>query len=487
MLDARRTGLAEGAATLLSSHAEHPRPATSDTTKGSQAHRPTASKRVSSPPVGTLSSASDDTPTTEIETASLEATAVLWMRRSSRRSRDSSDTGTAVLRRGSCRGSAARLDGDDEFASRAPVEQVADSRSDLAERIGAVDGRCELARVDELSERDQVLGVLRGHECAELLADERGEQERADLTVDAAEPASIGLAADDDEPPPASEGAPEVWEPTVAADVENDVVAVLAGCEVVGGVVDEVIGAEGADRVELRGAAHAGDLGSERLGDLDGESSHAARRADDQDLLPGLDPSVVANRLEGGKCGDGNRSRLLERQLRWLVRELVRSGACVLRERRLANAEHGVARRESGHAGADRLDRPREVAARVAVLRPAKAESRQADGIGQAGHHVPRASVNTGRMHPHENLVLSDHGPVDILDPQDVLGRGAVLVLDDRRHRLPTGGHPRRFHRCGRAGALVIGILHDHGDDYECALDLILDRLATAWDRRASR
>src|SRR5215217_6998813 len=37
-LDARRTGLAEGAATLLSSHAEHPRPATSDTTNGGQAH-----------------------------------------------------------------------------------------------------------------------------------------------------------------------------------------------------------------------------------------------------------------------------------------------------------------------------------------------------------------------------------------------------------------------------------------------------------------
>ena len=92
-------------------------------------------------------------------------------------------------------GSAARFDGDDEFASRAPVEQVADSRSDLAERIGAVDDRCELPRVDELSERHQVLGVLRGHECAELLADERGEQESADLTIDAAEPASIGLAS----------------------------------------------------------------------------------------------------------------------------------------------------------------------------------------------------------------------------------------------------------------------------------------------------
>src|SRR3954467_10668364 len=55
------------------------------------------------------------------------------------------------------------------------------------------------------------------------------------------------------------------------------------------------------------------------------------------------------------------------------------------------------------------------------------------------------------RMHPHEHLVLSDHGPGDLGDPQDVLGRGAVLVLDDRRHRLPSGGHPWRFHRCGRA------------------------------------
>src|SRR4051812_19115703 len=91
-----------------------------------------------------------------------------------------------------------------------PSSRLADSRSDLAERIGAVDDRCELRRVDELSERHQVLGVLRGHECAELLADERGEQERADLTIDAAEPASIGLASDDDEPSPASERAPEV-------------------------------------------------------------------------------------------------------------------------------------------------------------------------------------------------------------------------------------------------------------------------------------
>src|ERR687898_2003053 len=62
--DARRTRLAGGGATHLSSHARHPRRATSDKTNGSQAlARPTASKRVSSPPVVTFSTESDVTDT----------------------------------------------------------------------------------------------------------------------------------------------------------------------------------------------------------------------------------------------------------------------------------------------------------------------------------------------------------------------------------------------------------------------------------------
>jgi hypothetical protein len=49
--DVWSTRLAGGAATHLSSHARHPRPATSDKTQGSPARPgPTASKRVSSPP-----------------------------------------------------------------------------------------------------------------------------------------------------------------------------------------------------------------------------------------------------------------------------------------------------------------------------------------------------------------------------------------------------------------------------------------------------
>jgi hypothetical protein len=59
-----------------------------------------------------------------------------------------------------------------------------------------------------LSEGKQVFGVLRGDERAQLLADERGQQERPELTVDAAEPPSIRLTSDDDEPAPGSERAP---------------------------------------------------------------------------------------------------------------------------------------------------------------------------------------------------------------------------------------------------------------------------------------
>src|SRR3954468_21482251 len=160
--------------------------------------------------------------------------------------------------------------------------------------------------------------------------------------------------------PRGGERAPEMREPTVASDIEDHVVAVLAVCEVVAGVVDDMIGAEGSDRVHLRGAAHTGHLGSEGLGDLHGEGAHASRRADDQHLLPDLDPSVVANRLKGGERGDGDGSRLVEGQVRRLGRELVRSGAYVLRERRGTDAEHGVARLEAGHAATDGLDRSRE-------------------------------------------------------------------------------------------------------------------------------
>ena len=103
-------------------------------------------------------------------------------------------------------------------------------------------------------------------------------------------------------------------QPAVAADVEDDVVAVLAVGEVLARVVDDVVGAEGADQVHLRGAAHAGDLGAERLGDLHGEAAHAARRADDQHVLPGLHPPWSRTACSAVSPGDGHGGRLARRR-----------------------------------------------------------------------------------------------------------------------------------------------------------------------------
>lgn len=71
--------------------------------------------------------------------------------------------------------------------------------------------------------------------------------------------------------------------------------AMLAAArEVVAGAVNDVVGADRPGQVRLRRAAHAGDLRPEHPGLLHRERSHAARRAGDQNLLPGPYPSPVA-------------------------------------------------------------------------------------------------------------------------------------------------------------------------------------------------
>jgi hypothetical protein len=67
--------------------------------------------------------------------------------------------------------------------------------------------------------------------------------------------------------------------------VEDDVVALLGAGEVGFRVVDDMVGTERPDHVDVTGAAHTRDLGAQRLGDLDGERAHAARRACDQHRL----------------------------------------------------------------------------------------------------------------------------------------------------------------------------------------------------------
>ena len=202
--------------------------------------------------------------------------------------------------------------------------------------------------------------------------------------------------------------------------------------EVLPGVVDDVVSPQRADEVELRRAAHAGDLGTERLGDLHGVAAHAARRAGDEDPLPGLHAAGVADGLQGGEPGDRNHGGLLEGEVRRLAGELRLLGDGVLGERAGADPVHLVAGGEPRDSGAYGHDRAGEVEARHPALGGAQ-PGHEACHAGQAGHEVPGTAIEAGGPDGDEHLAVARGGHVEAARPQDV--GCPVGVLDDGAHR----------------------------------------------------
>jgi hypothetical protein len=130
-----------------------------------------------------------------------------------------------------------------------------------------------------------------------------------------------------------------------------------------------VIGPEGSDQVDVGGAGHGGHLGPVGLGDLDREGADTAGGAVDQDLVGGLDGSVVAETLEGGDRRHRHGRRLLERQAGRLQRHGVHRHRGVFGEAAVAVVQEVgidlVAGLEPGDAAAGRLHLPGDVDARI--------------------------------------------------------------------------------------------------------------------------
>jgi hypothetical protein len=114
-------------------------------------------------------------------------------------------------------------------------------------------------------------------------------------------------------------------------------------------VVENAIRAQRRDEVELGRAAHTGDVGAERLGQLDRIRPDAAGGTDDEHGLAGLHAPSVDQRLERSAGRDGHHGGLDEGQGRRLVGELALLGHRVLRERPAGHPVHLVADREPGH------------------------------------------------------------------------------------------------------------------------------------------
>ena len=215
--------------------------------------------------------------------------------------------------------------------------------------------------------------------------------------------------------------------------VQDEVVALAPPGEVLLRVVDDVIGADGADQLQLARAAHAGDFRAGRPGDLDGERADAAARSHDQDLLTRGYLAVVPDRLERRQARHRHGRGLLEGDVGRLRREVLLRGRSVFGESANAAAEDLVARREARDLRTHGLDDPGDVGSANAVLGPAHPEH-EPDEIWNAGHGGPIGRIEAGRSNAQQNLVLLDGRLLDVRESEN--GGVAVSVLDDCLHGL---------------------------------------------------
>src|SRR5436309_7300465 len=145
--------------------------------------------------------------------------------------------------------------------------------------------------------------------------------------------------------------------------------------------------------------------------------------------------SPSAESLEGGAAGDRDGGRLLEREVRGLPREPCLRRGRVLREGAVGGAEHRVTGLEPGHVLPHRLHDPGNVAASQRYFGFAQSEAVDTKPVRLAGHDVPDADVDAGRVHAYQHVMIADHRDVDVPEFEHI--GGAVRALDDRLHVFP--------------------------------------------------
>ena len=219
------------------------------------------------------------------------------------------------------------------------------------------------------------------------------------------------------------------------ADLQQNVEALPAKCDVLLRVVDDAIGAERPRLLDVARAADRGDVtGAERLRDLHGERADTPGRSVDEDALSGLQPRLVTETLQRGDRRDRNGRGLLEAQPLRLAHDGVLH-AHVLGERARSATVDLVARRDVRDVLPDRLDDAGEVHAQPRILRRAEARPEPCDG--QARHPVPVGRVHRRGADAHEHLVVRGDGRVG-LDELEHVRRAVAAVVDGPHDTVTT-------------------------------------------------
>src|SRR5437764_1508585 len=216
--------------------------------------------------------------------------------------------------------------------------------------------------------------------------------------------------------------------------------------EILSSVIDHAIGADGADHVQVSGAAYACDVCAEGLGDLHGKCSDAASRAVDEDFAQRLIRCFAieasqAKTLQRGECGDGYGGRLRKSDVFRLRGKFGFGGAGVLGKGSPAGTEDVVTGLELGDLAAGGFDLAGYVGAEPLVFWFAK-PGHQANEIRIATHEVPIIGIDGSRSDAKQDFIVLGNGYGDIGDLQDV--RRSVASVDGGFHvAFPEGAGPR--------------------------------------------
>ena len=206
----------------------------------------------------------------------------------------------------------------------------------------------------------------------------------------------------------------------LADGVEDDVIRLAVLGEVFPRVVDNPVRANRPDDVSIPRAADGCDVCSECSGNLHRKRADAARRTIDQDILPRLHPSVVANGLERGEGGHGHGRGCLKGHVEGFAhdRSVLRE-THVLGEGSRSATEYLVAGPQLRNAFANRFNGPGEVNAQHFEFR-FQAAGQHARGILHSRQREEINRIYRRGVNAYQYAVIRDARLVDFRHPEDI-------------------------------------------------------------------
>ena len=151
-------------------------------------------------------------------------------------------------------------------------------------------------------------------------------------------------------------------------------------------------------------------------------------------------PPISRNPCRAVTAEVGTAAALHEIDIRRLDRDLVFPSARELGKSAAADAEHLITATESSNMASNHLDLACDVVPKNVMPWRREAIAHDADQVGQPGHEVPYAWIETSRMNPDQDIVRTGHRLIDVRESQHVSRPVFVLYnrVHDRCSRVPS-------------------------------------------------